>query len=40
MLTDSQGFSEFKRRDGNTREVMHHLEMPKAILFWFDMENR
>lgn len=39
MLTDSLRFSEIKSRDRNTSEVMHYLEMPKAILFWFDMES-
>lgn len=34
MLTDSLRFSEINRRDRNTREVMRHLEMPKAILLW------
>lgn len=40
MLTDSVRYSQIKSRDRNTRELMHHLEMPKAILFWFDVECR
>lgn len=39
MLTDSLRVSEIKSRERNTRKVMHHLEMPKAILFWCDTES-